>query len=449
MKLGARLQLMAASVAIGTTAAIAIYDEALAWEDVVLPGAIATLIALGVATITAAILARRIRDLRDVTRSLAEGDLSARPPLTAPGELGELATAIHRLSEHLGSRLTELNSEDALLVALIESLDEGVIAIDARRQVVRINAAARGILGLRRALPFNIDALPRIPELQRAIDGALRGTSTEPSEVSIAERIVSLTARPLAMGGVVIAMFDLTRVRRLEAVRRDFVANVSHELRTPLTVISGFSETLADDDVPPEMRRQFASTIHAHTERMQRIVDDLLDLSRLESGKWQASVSDVNTEEIVDEIVATFGEAARKKGLSLQFRPEPGASHIRADRTAIRQVLSNLTDNAVRHTESGGVTIFARPGDGGVWIGVSDTGPGIPPQHLPRIFERFYRVDSDRGRHTGGTGLGLAIVKHLVDAHGGKLETSSEPGMGTTISAFFPSSPPRIVNSAL
>lgn len=438
MRLGARLQLLSlAIVAIALIAVLGAHDG-VTWRSLLFPGVIAALIALALSTRLARNVSGDIRNLRDVTRSLAQGDLSARPPLTAPGEIGELATAVHRLSEHLGSRISALKAEDALLAALIESLDEGVVALDARRQVVRINPAARAILGVTRSLPFPTDVLPRIPQLQRALDDALKGNVTEPVEAMIGQSTVSLTARPLAMGGVVIALFDLTQIRRLEAVRRDFVANVSHELRTPLTVISGFSETLADDDLSPEMRKQFAETIHAHTGRMQRIVDDLLDLSRLESGRWEAALSDLDTAEIAEEIAATFRDAASAKDLTLALRLDPAASRFRADRTAVRQVLSNLTDNAVRHTDGGGVTIFSRPAPDGVWIGVTDTGPGISPEHLPRIFERFYRVDAARGRHTGGTGLGLAIVKHLVDAHGGRVSATSEPGKGTTIAAFFP-----------
>lgn len=438
MRLGARLQLLSlAIVAIVIIAVLGAHDG-VTWRSLLFPGMIAALIALALSTILARNVSGDIRNLRDVTRSLAQGDLSARPPLTAPGEIGELATAVHRLSEHLGSRISALKAEDALLAALIESLDEGVVALDARRQVVRINAAARAILGVTRLLPFPTDVFPRIPQLQRALDDALKGNVTEPVEAMIGQSTVSLTARPLAMGGVVIALFDLTRIRRLEAVRRDFVANVSHELRTPLTVISGFSETLADDDLSPEMRKQFAETIHAHTGRMQRIVDDLLDLSRLESGRWEAALSDLDTADIAEEIAATFRDAASAKGLTLELRLDPAASLFRADRTAVRQVLSNLTDNAVRHTDRGSVTIFSRSAPDGVWIGVTDTGPGISPEHLPRIFERFYRVDAARGRHTGGTGLGLAIVKHLVDAHGGRVSATSEPGQGTTIAAFFP-----------
>jgi len=438
MRLGARLQLLSLSVVALMAISIVAFDETITWQDTLVPLIIAAAAALVLATLLARSITRDLDDLRDVTRSLVQGDLSARPPLTAPGEIGELATAVHRLSEHLGSQINALKAEDALLAALIESLDEGVVALDRRRQVVRINAAARSILGVSRALPFPSDALPRIPELHRAMDAAFQGSAVEPAEAVIGQSTVSLTARPLIMGGVVIAIFDLTRIRRLESVRRDFVANVSHELRTPLTVINGFAETLADDDVPPDMRKQFANTIHAHTERMQRIVDDLLDLSRLESGRWSASVSDLDTAAIAEEIAATYRDAATAKGLKLDLRLDPEAATFRADRTAVRQVLSNLADNAVRHTEQGSVTNFSRAAADGVWIGVTDTGPGISPDHLPRIFERFYRVDAARGRHTGGTGLGLAIVKHLVDAHGGRLDATSEPGKGTTISAYFP-----------
>ncbi|HEX2722238.1 MAG TPA: ATP-binding protein [Gemmatimonadaceae bacterium] len=438
MRLGARLQLLAlAIVAIGMIAVLAARDD-LRWQSLVVPAMFAGAIALLLATLVAKHLAGDITNLRDITMLLSQGDLTARPPLTAPGEIGELATAVHRLSEHLGSRMAALKSEDALLAALIESLDEGVVAVDARRRVVRINGAARALLGVSHALPFAIDLLPRISELQRALDVALKGDAAEATEAVIGQSTVSLTARPLAMGGVVIAIFDLTRIRRLESVRRDFVANVSHELRTPLTVIRGFSETLEGDDLNPEMTKQFARTIHSHTERMQRIVDDLLDLSRLESGRWEPSTTNLDTREIAEEIAATFIDAASAKGLTIDLRLDPSASHLRADRTAVRQVLSNLADNAVRHTESGSVAIFSRSAGDGVWVGVTDTGPGIAKEHLPRIFERFYRVDSARGRHTGGTGLGLAIVKHLVDAHGGRLEATSEPGKGTTIAALFP-----------
>jgi signal transduction histidine kinase len=249
-----------------------------------------------------------------------------------------------------------------------------------------------------------------------------------------------VTARPLRGGGAVLALFDLTRVRRLEGVRRDFVANVSHELRTPLTIVGGFAETLAEGDVPPEVQRQFAERILGNTRRMQRIVDDLLDLSRIESGGWVPNPTRIDLAAMTQEVIAAARDAAAAKGLVLESAIPAEASTVHADATALRQVLGNLADNAVRHTQAGRVTLFSEPDERGVIVGVRDTGVGIPAEHLPRIFERFYRVDPGRAREEGGTGLGLAIVKHLVEAHGGRTRAISQVGVGTTITALFPGS---------
>jgi signal transduction histidine kinase len=174
---------------------------------------------------------------------------------------------------------------------------------------------------------------------------------------------------------------------------------------------------------------------------MQRIVDDLLDLSRLESGRWLPEAVSVDVRSAAEEVLAGVKRIADQKGLSLATLVDESAGKMVADRTAVRQVLSNLVENAVRHTASGSVTVFAKRDGDGVWIGVNDTGPGIPPEHLSRIFERFYRVDVGRDRDSGGTGLGLAIVKHLVEAHGGRVRARSDPGSGTRIAAFFPDTP--------
>jgi two-component system, OmpR family, phosphate regulon sensor histidine kinase PhoR len=228
-------------------------------------------------------------------------------------------------------------------------------------------------------------------------------------------------------------------MRRLESVRRDFVANVSHELRTPLTVIAGFTETLTEEGVPPEKRRQFGEMILSNTTRMQRIVDDLLDLSRIESGGWLPNPVLIDAESVVLDVFSGLNDASKAKGIALEVRIAPSAKEVFADRTALRQILSNLLENAVRYTSHGAVTVDTEPVPGGVNLSVSDTGTGIPPEHLPRIFERFYRADSGRSRESGGTGLGLAIVRHLVEAHGGKVEAESAAGRGTTMRVFFPS----------
>jgi two-component system, OmpR family, phosphate regulon sensor histidine kinase PhoR len=320
----------------------------------------------------------------------------------------------------------------------VDSLNEGVLALNERGEVLRINARGRDFLRITAPVPFSAEMLPRNATLREAIDSALGGEATEPAELQIGGRTLAVTARPLAVGGAVVALFDLTTIRRLEVVRRDFAANVSHELKTPLTVVNGFAETLLhDEELSAEQRRHFAETIVANATRMQRIVDDLLDLSRIESGGWMPAPTAVDAAGLVRDVFTTVQRDAAAKGLSLVAEIDPGR-RVHADPTALRQVLCNLVENAVRYTATGTVAVKAEEGRGGMWIRVRDTGVGIAAEHLSRIFERFYRVDPSRSRSEGGTGLGLAIVKHLVEAHGGRVQAESQPGRGTTVSVFFP-----------
>ncbi|WP_309670295.1 ATP-binding protein [Gemmatimonas sp.] len=408
-------------------------------RDIVIAGFAALLVGVALAQVLAAPVARPIEELRDVARGLAAGDLTQRPSRAiAGGEVGDLAEALRRLAEQLEARLQALHGEEALLVALTESLNEGVIAVDARQRVVRINETARQLLRLREPVPFPADFLPRDRTLREALAAVLSGSDAVPDEVRVDDRTLSLTARPLPGGGAVLALYDLTPVRRLEAVRRDFVANVSHELRTPLTVIGGFVETLQDDALPADLRRQFLAMCEGNVRRMQRIVDDLLDLSRIESGGWVPNPIDLDVAAVASEVCSPLQAAATAKGVALRTEIGADAGHLYIDPTAARQILSNLAENALRHTTTGEVVLFSQNEDGGTRIGVRDTGTGIGAEHLPRIFERFYRADPGRSREAGGTGLGLAIVRHLAESHGGKVKAESQPGVGTTISAWIP-----------
>ncbi len=407
--------------------------------DILLAGAIALALSALVAGLFSRSVSRPIVELRDVAREMADGDLSRRPALSAPGEVGDLATALYRLAEQLGARMTALQTDRTLLAAVVGSLEEGVIAVDSSGRVVQANDAARRLLDVTAPLPFSLDMLPREPMLRDALSDALRGARSGPLEIGLNGRTLLLTGCPLDHGGGVLALFDMTATRRLETVRRDFVANVSHELRTPLTVIAGFTETLADEGVPPEKRRQFSEMILSNTTRMQRIVDDLLDLSRIESGGWVPNPMVLDVEAVVNEAITGLRPAAEAKGVALEARIDPAAGELYMDRTALRQVLSNLLENAIRYTVRGAVIVATSQSEGGTNLAVSDTGSGIASEHLPRIFERFYRADSGRARESGGTGLGLAIVRHLVEAHGGKVEARSVEGAGTTISMFLPS----------
>ena len=391
-------------------------------------------------------ITKPIIELRDVAQSLAAGDLSRRPALSAPGEVGDLARAVHRLAEQLGARLATLEAEESLLTELFDSLTEGAIAVDSSRQVMRINDVGRVLASVDGEVPFPVDRLPASPELRDALQRALSGQVVEPREVMLDERSVSLVARPLTDGGAVLAIYDLTPIRRLEQVRRDFVANVSHELRTPLTIVGGYAETLVEDsEVPVVSRQAFLQTILSNTRRMQRIVDDLLDLSRIESGGWRPNPVTCHIADVVADVMLAVKPAAAAKDVVVRADIAPDAEAVLADPTALRQVLGNLVENAVRHTAAGTVRLVARREGDIVSLAVTDTGIGIPADHLPRIFERFYRVDPARSREQGGTGLGLAIVRHLVEAHGGVATAESENGVGTTIVTTWPAAVTPVV----
>jgi signal transduction histidine kinase len=248
-----------------------------------------------------------------------------------------------------------------------------------------------------------------------------------------------MNARPLPSGGAVLVIHDLTELRRLEAVRRDFVANVSHELKTPLTSISGYAETLLADTPDAETNHRFLTTILDNARRMQRLVDDLLDLARIESGRWQPEREPLDVAAIAREAWSELADRSAAKGIDFGVDIGAGAEMVLADHDALHQVLTNLLDNSLRYSAAGGrIVCRSRLDDGGVAVSVTDTGSGIVHEHLPRIFERFYRADPSRSREEGGTGLGLSIVKHLVEAHGGSVHAESERGLGTTVTCWFP-----------
>jgi two-component system, OmpR family, phosphate regulon sensor histidine kinase PhoR len=317
---------------------------------------------------------------------------------------------------------------------------EGVVAADERGRIVTANAAARRLLGY-----DPLDPLPDLAELFRVkaarevVNAVLQGAAVQDREVDLDGRSVLLNARPLPAGGAVLVMHNLTELRRLEAVRRDFVANVSHELKTPLTSISGYAETLLSLPPDPEMARVFLGTILGNARRMQRLVDDLLDLSRIESGRWQPTRAEIDVASAAREAWTEVGARPESRQVEFSVQVDPGAEKLCADHDAVRQVLTNLLENSLRHTPAGGeIACLGRREGNGVVLAVRDNGTGITREHLPRIFERFYRADSSRSREEGGTGLGLAIVKHLVEAHGGRVWAESERGKGTTVNSWFP-----------
>lgn len=427
-----------------TLLVVAMRNPAVPRSELLVAGSVGFVFAVMTGGVFAHRVTRPIVELRNTARAIAAGDRTLRPALLERGETGDIADALKQLVEQSERQAAELSAEEALLVALSESLNEGVIAVNSRQQVLRINDTARRLLRIKDPVPFSVSFLPRDRTLREALDIALSGRDAEPGEARVDGEFLSVTARPLAGGGAVLALYNLTPFRRLEAVRRDFVANVSHELRTPLTIISGFVDTLRDEALPANLRREFLAMAATNVQRMQRIVDDLLDLSRIESGGWLPNPHALDLRVVAAEVAQPLVEPARTKGVRLEISIADGAADAYVDATATRQILTNLAENALRHTASGTVQIFSERDGEGVWVGVRDTGNGIAAEHLSRIFERFYRADPGRSREAGGTGLGLSIVKHLTEAHGGHVRADSEVDVGTTIAAWFPDAAAKI-----
>ncbi len=386
-------------------------------------------------------VARPLLTLRVAAQGFAHG-LPSTIDTRGRDEVGDLARALRTLQDNLTRRMDDLERERAEMTALIASMVEGVVALDAAGAVTALNPAARELLKLAPG-----KQPPPGPELFRPraahdlLERTLAGGTSAGQEIELDGRTVLLSGHPLPAGGAVLVLHDITGLKKLEAVRRDFVANVSHELKTPLTVIRGYAETLLAEETPADLRRGFVEKVLANAQRMQQLVDDLLDLSRIESGAWTPRPERLPLAPLVQEVWASL----RPRADALAFRADlaPGADAVTADAAGVRQILLNLLDNCVRYTPPGGrVTVRGTRTAEGVMLEIGDTGTGIPGEHLPRIFERFYRVDAARSRELGGTGLGLAIVKHLVEAHGGRVTAESALGGGTTIRVVFPGPPP-------
>jgi two-component system, OmpR family, phosphate regulon sensor histidine kinase PhoR len=414
-----------------------------AFRDTLIAAAILLLaLLLVVASLMARMLARGLGSLTEVARRMAAGDLQARSGLEGEDELAELGRTLDKLAGGLSSSLDELRGERDRMAGILEGMQEGVLLLDAKRRIVVLNPALREML----LLPADAVGKPlldvlRNAELRDLFDAAARRDEPTTQEVEIGNiKPRRLLARIVRMSGAarqVVAVFvDVTEVRRLESMRRDFVANVSHELRTPVTAIRSAAETLVDGAASdPAAAPSFIGIIDRNAQRLQSLVEDLLDLSRIEARGFRLSLEAIELKPIFSQVVGLFRERAGKKNVSIEERDLGGLPRVRADRRALEHVLTNLIDNAVKYCGAGtyvrlGVTVSADA----VTISVADNGPGIDERHLPRVFERFYRVDAGRSREVGGTGLGLSIVKHLVEAMGGSVSVESKLGTGTTFS---------------
>jgi two-component system phosphate regulon sensor histidine kinase PhoR len=399
------------------------------------------LIAGGISLLLSRSLTGRVERLKDFSRRVAEGDFRSLPRDGSGDALEMLGISLNRTAARLDRTIRTLTEERNLSSAILGSMVEGVAVVNGSERLVFANPGFAEILGLD-VLPTAGSALVEVvrqTELVEAVRKVLSGEPRVQSEIVtgtlwqhyFAITVASVRARETT--GAVVVLHDITELRKLERVRRDFVANVSHELRTPLTAIQGFTETLlagAMDD--PQNRGRFLEIILEHSRRLAHLTEDLLMLSKMDAERLELEIRRLSVSQLVESCLETSQRRAVQKDLRISFNLPPHVPDIAGDRRRLAEVLQNLLDNAIQYTLPGGeIVVRAETGQNEVILTVSDTGIGIPKADQPRIFERFYRVDVARSREAGGTGLGLAIAKHLVEVHGGRLWVESEVGQGS------------------
>jgi two-component system phosphate regulon sensor histidine kinase PhoR len=403
--------------------------------------ALALLLALLLAMVIAEVISRRLRRIVRFAEQVAAGDLAARIAETGGDEIAQVAMALDRTARRLEENFAAVRESRAELEALLNSMMDGVIAVSPDMKVRWANQAIGGILHQPVRIGAPVIELLRHPDFLATLNEALQSKRRESTIIASlsGRRSFSLTAEPLPDGGVVSVLHDISEVERVEKTRRDFIANVSHELRTPLTSIRGYSETLLESDgLLTDNARDFLQVIRRNAERMGRLTEDLLVLARVESGEEKLDLRPHSARLLLGEAAASMQEDARAADVALEVENIPDWQVI-ADSYAVHQVFGNLISNALRYAQDGKkIVVGAHEQENGIEFFVRDFGPGIASEHLPRIFERFYRVDKARSRESGGTGLGLAIVKHIVLNHGGSVRVESTVGHGTTFFFLLP-----------
>ncbi len=415
---------------------------------------LATLAVLAVTYFVLARIVRPVGVLTEAALAITRGELGRKVDIDSRDELGVLADAFNAMSTQLNRRIDELERNQAaieeggnLLETVLGTMIEGVVAVDRRQTVLFANKAGCRLLDAdaRHVVGRPFWEVTRESQVQQVVADVLERDTQKRIEFRMPRTGCTLDILGSRLPGspspgAVLVLHDVTELRRLETVRRDFVSNVSHELKTPLTAIRASAETLGDGAMEdPEHGRRFLAQIEEQADRLNALIMDLLSLARIESGEEAFDIQPVPVQHAVDDCLQNHATVAESKGIELSSEPIPESLEVLADAHELCSLLDNLVENAINYTPSGGrVTI--RCTHDGLWarIDVEDTGIGIPEEHQSRIFERFYRVDKARSRALGGTGLGLSIVKHRVQAFGGRIELASEPGKGSTFSVFLP-----------
>jgi two-component system phosphate regulon sensor histidine kinase PhoR len=449
--------LYAATLVPGDSKMVARVSLPLAWVDqaksrtraLLTGGAIVALMAAVLMSSGAAvILSRGLRGLTSIARRMAGGDLEARSRLESADEIGELGRTLDHLAANLSRSVRELRDDRDLLGRILESMREGVLVMDGEHRILLANPSLREMLLLDSDVTgrSTIEVI-RNAELQSMVEKALVTSDPLSGEIEVGgikPRCLLVHASRLfgEPRALVLVLFDVTEMRRLETVRRDFVANVSHELRTPVASVRSAAETLRMAmDHDPKAATQFIDIIERNGRRLGELINDLLDLSRIEAKEYRLKVESLDLQQLCEKTVAVLAERSAKRNMRLTVDIPHGFPAVAVDASAFDRILTNLVDNALKYCPDGAsVWVSARHAETKIQVSVSDGGPGIDAKHLPRLFERFYRVDNGRTRDMGGTGLGLSIVKHLVEATGGEVSVESLPGKGTTF-AFTLSCP--------
>jgi two-component system phosphate regulon sensor histidine kinase PhoR len=407
---------------------------------------VALAVALGVAWIVSSLLSKRLQRLAASARRFAAGAGSGPIGDGTDDEIGELGRVLNESIQMLGQRMADLDRSRGRLEAILSGMVEGVIVVDADGHVQLLNDSARRLLGSTALRPGELAEPDRYihvirhPGVLAQFDAAMAGRAPDDSELVLPSgAIVAARAVPLARGGAVLVLHDITRLRQADQVRRDFVANVSHELRTPLTAIRGYAEALRDEALEAGERERFLDVIGRHTQRMARMVQDLLRLARLDSGQEAVSAQPCPVATLFEHVITDLRPGLDAKGQRIVTSVGAGAESIVTDAAKLEEILRNLVENAINYAPEGTeIRVEAERRNGHCEFRVLDEGPGIPPADLTRVFERFYRVDKARARESGGTGLGLSIVKHLVELLGGTVQASARAGGGASFTVRVP-----------
>ncbi|HYA26572.1 MAG TPA: ATP-binding protein [Thermodesulfovibrionales bacterium] len=390
-------------------------------------------------------LRRLLRQVMDFSRALARGEIDKKLFLPGTSEFDEIAANLNSMSAELKDIIAESEEEKRRLNEILKSIPDALLIIDSKGIIHLSSSASKEFFGDGPLTGRHFMEVVRNGEFSDLVDsvkGSLLSGIAEfrvdyPDERYLIVRVSPLLYGEKDLSGLVAVFHDITQLRKLEQVRKDFIANVSHEIKTPITAIKGFADTLLEcalDDRENAIR--FLQTIKSNSERINSLVDDLMIISKIELGVIRVEKSEIDVEDIAGSVVLLLGDKAAEKKLYLRTHINPACRRLSADKDRLTQILTNLVDNAIKFTETGGVTLGIDEEDGKAFLFVEDTGIGVSKEHLPRLGERFYRVDPARSRKLGGTGLGLAIVKHLVKAHGWDMHIESTLGKGTKVKIF-------------